>query len=365
MMTIENETKRRSKLTLGFTWALVALSLAFAGQARAADNEAENENQLEEAELEARLDEAQLRLEEAARQVAELSSQLIGDATVIALGSVREALAPRPMLGINIAAAGENGNAGVLVEGVVPDGPAAEAGIQRGDILVEIDGKSLEGGESGSGMRVLSDHMDEIESGVEMIVRYVRDGTSQTATVEPRNMDPIGMAFSMSGDWDFDFEDLESLEALEALEELEALAPHHPAGTKRYKFRLGHAAYWGDMELVTLTPELGEYFGAEEGILVVRAPGEEALQLQDGDVIVEIDGRKPTDPAHAMRILRSYDAGENLTLGIVRQKKRRSLDIDLPAPDLGAYQYYRRGSHPADGEIHDSRRIILGGPERT
>jgi len=34
---------------------------------------------------------------------------------------------------------------GVLVNEVVPDSPAARAGIQRGDILVEFDGKRLEG----------------------------------------------------------------------------------------------------------------------------------------------------------------------------------------------------------------------------
>ncbi len=362
MMIIERNTKRRSKLTLGLTWAFVALSLVLAGQARAAEDDA-----VTEAEIEARLEDAQLRLEEAARQVAELSSQLIGDATVIALSGVREALEPRPMLGVNIAPAGDNGDEGVLIEGVVPNGPADEAGIERGDVLVEIDARSLEGGERGNGVRILSEFMDGIDSGKSVVVRYVRDGQSLSTTVALKDMDPIGMAFSMSGDWDFDFEDLESLEALEALEELEALAPHHPGAAYRYKFRMGHAAYWGDMELVTLTPELGEYFGSEEGILVVRAPEEEALQLQDGDVIVEIDGRKPSDPAHAMRILRSYEAGETLQLGIVRKKKRRSLDIDLPEPDLGAYQRYRfrSGGRHSQVDADESRRIVVGAPEST
>src|SRR5437879_12133097 len=34
---------------------------------------------------------------------------------------------------------------GVLVSDIVPDSPAAKAGIQRGDVLVEFDGKRLEG----------------------------------------------------------------------------------------------------------------------------------------------------------------------------------------------------------------------------
>src|SRR5207249_294485 len=34
---------------------------------------------------------------------------------------------------------------GVLVSDIVPDSPAAKAGIQRGDVLTEFDGKRLEG----------------------------------------------------------------------------------------------------------------------------------------------------------------------------------------------------------------------------
>ena len=39
-----------------------------------------------------------------------------------------------------------------------------------------------------------------------------------------------------------------------------------------------------------------------------------AFKLEDGDVIQSIDGRKPEDGAHAMRILRSYKSGEKLTI---------------------------------------------------
>src|SRR2546430_13415861 len=40
-----------------------------------------------------------------------------------------------------------------------------------------------------------------------------------------------------------------------------------------------------DLELATLTPRLGSYFGSEKGVLVVRAPADGALKLEDGDVI--------------------------------------------------------------------------------
>ena len=46
-----------------------------------------------------------------------------------------------------------------------------------------------------------------------------------------------------------------------------------------------------------------------------------AFKLEDGDVIQTIDGRKPEDGAHAMRILRSYKSGEKLNLTVLRQRK--------------------------------------------
>jgi S1-C subfamily serine protease len=266
------------------------------------------------------------------------------------------------MLGVNIAAAGEDGDEGVLVQGVTPGSPADSADIQSGDVLVEIDGKSLEGGDSGNGVRTLSKHMKTVEVGQKVVLRIVRDGKQQSATVVTENMNPFQMVFNMSGDWDFD---LEGLDALEGLEDLEVLSHLGEGGAHAFNFRMGHAGYWGDMELVTLTPELGEYFGTGEGILVVRAPQEEALQLQDGDVIVDIDGRKPGDPAHAMRILRSYDGGESVKLGIVRKKKRRTLDIELPASDLGASYRTRPSGHPLHGQVEAERRVILKKPQST
>ena len=87
---------------------------------------------------------------------------------------------------------------------------------------------------------------------------------------------------------------------------------------------------WGDMELVQLNEGLGKYFGAESGVLVVSAPESSALKLEDGDVIRRIDGREPTSVRHAMRILGSYQAGERLEIEILREKKKQTLDIEIP-----------------------------------
>lgn len=75
----------------------------------------------------------------------------------------------------------------------------------------------------------------------------------------------------------------------------------------------GVGALFEGMELAEISPGLGQYFGTNQGVLVIRVPRDgEFLKLQDGDVILSIDGRVPEDGSHAARILRSYrPRGEN------------------------------------------------------
>jgi len=67
-----------------------------------------------------------------------------------------------------------------------------------------------------------------------------------------------------------------------------------------------------------------------EGLLVVKAPADSSLPLKSGDVILSIGGRKPTTVEHAMRILRSYDAGETVSIEIMRKQKRMTLAWKVP-----------------------------------
>jgi hypothetical protein len=84
------------------------------------------------------------------------------------------------------------------------------------------------------------------------------------------------------------------------------------------------------LEVTTLTPQLGHYFGTEKGVLVVRAPKNDAFKLQDGDVILSIDGREPTSGSHITRILSSYSPGESLTLKIMRDRKTQDMVVTRP-----------------------------------
>jgi hypothetical protein len=93
---------------------------------------------------------------------------------------------------------------------------------------------------------------------------------------------------------------------------------------------LGGHGRWAPLELVSVTPKLGQYFGTESGLLVVRAPESIGLPLEEGDVLLTIDGRTPENPGHAFRILDSYQPGEKVKLGVLRQRKRVSLEATIP-----------------------------------
>ena len=91
----------------------------------------------------------------------------------------------------------------------------------------------------------------------------------------------------------------------------------------------------GTMELTTLTPGLGHYFGTDHGVLVVRAPARGLLQLRGGDVILSIGGRVPASSSQAIRILTSYDPGEKIRLVILREHRRIDITATMPAAPPG------------------------------
>jgi S1-C subfamily serine protease len=68
----------------------------------------------------------------------------------------------------------------------------------------------------------------------------------------------------------------------------------------------------------------------KQGVLVVRAGANSPWKLQDGDVILAIDGREPDSAQHAGRILRSYQAGEKLALKVQRDRKAQTIEVTAP-----------------------------------
>src|SRR5512145_626418 len=200
---------------------------------------------------------------------------------------------------------------GARIEAVTPGGPAEKGGLKAGDVITRFSGTALGGApaeddhDSGPGMKLI-DLARGLDPGDTVKVEYRRGSESRRATLVAEELD---------GGW--------------ALPRRRSPSPGMwRMGPGEFNFSFGGP--WGGIELVELNPDLGEYFGAREGLLVVSAPRDSSLTLKGGDVISTIGGRKPSSPTQAMRILRSYDPGDTVSINVLRKRNRVTVTWIVP-----------------------------------
>lgn len=274
--------------------------------------------------LEQQLQAAREQLDESAREVADLSRQLYGGEA----GNVMSFVHAKPqgsMLGINISGAAAR-DEGVEVMGVSPGGPAERAGLKVGDVVVAVGGQALRSSGERTASAQLVEFMRTVEPGRAVKVDYLRGGKRLATTVTTVAAEPpvVRVIRERLGG---PFGDGMAFPGLEGL--------------------LGPERGFRSLELVPITPKLGAYFGTDRGLLVVRVAEGKGLPLEEGDVLQTIDGRTPENPGHAFRILRSYQPGEKVKLGVLRQRKQLVLEATMPAPDTaGAAPPRMRPSAP-------------------
>lgn len=281
-----------------------------------------------------RLEEARARLEQQASEVARLSSEL-GRNYAWNFNTFTDS--SRALLGVAVDNASGNRD-GAVVRNVSPGGGAEAAGIKAGDVITALNGESL--AKDGDPARALVEKMRSIEPDTRVKVDLLRDGRKMNLEVTARAA-PQAFAFAGPGVRVEQLrEQLGDLNERIRNERMRTAAPP-PAGTVRvepgrgdgaqtFSFLLDAGNRFGGMEFATVSDRLGDYFGVDSGVLVVRAGADAPYGLQDGDVILAIDGRTPTDAQHAGRILRSYQPGEKVKLRV--QRDRKAIDLDAAAP---------------------------------
>ena len=297
----------------------VTAMLLFGGQAAAQQEQAEVQRQLEvkEAEYAERLRSAEERMEQAARQIAELTRERLPQMMEI---ERRFAFSNKPMIGITIDSSDEpNPVEGVLIEGVTPGSAADDAGLRAGDIISSVNDQSMSAESSANANKLLFKFMSGVQEGNVLTIEYLRNGNIGKIDLSPR------VAESQSFAWSSDAPSIH----------VERI-PGVPNVIREFRIEGGFP--WGgnglgSMELVELNDGLGKYFGTDTGLLIVSAPESEAFKLEDGDVIQSIDGREPKDVRQALKILGTYEAGDSVKLGIMRDKKKRTLEIEIPESD--------------------------------
>jgi len=231
---------------------------------------------------------------------------------------------------------------GALLDAVTPGGPAADAGLRAGDIIVKFGTTPLavRMATARPGVKVpnpgfrLVELVAALQPNDTVAVEFRRGKDQKTVSVvtaaEPDNlavmvgpggdytwkMMPDGQAYSLG--------QADAERALDlTLRRSEMARAGAMSGGGAYRFALG--APMLDLELAPVNPQLGSYFGTTVGVLVVDVPDPAPLGLKAGDVVLSVDGRKVTAPGQLMRILGSYEPDETARLEVMRQKKRITL----------------------------------------
>jgi PDZ domain-containing secreted protein len=255
-------------------------------------------------------------------------------------GRAMATIAARPRFGITIdTRPRDTDKLGAYVTGVTPGGPAAKAGIRSGDIIAKVAGKAVTArGEESAGLRLI-EMIGELDAGKAVDVELRRGKDTKKVKVTPADDDTeffTGVtdggnlrSFSFAQGEPFG-RTMPSEMTIERMIPGEAIAVRPSIGTGSFSFTTTARGPLASLEMATLNAGLGSYFGTTDGVLIINAGEKQELGLIPGDVVTAVDGRKVTSPSQLMRILRTYEQGEEFKLQIMRQKRAESVTGKMP-----------------------------------
>ncbi len=193
---------------------------------------------------------------------------------------------------------------GALIEGVTSGSSAAQAGLQKNDVIVKWDGDPVESA------REMSRLIRETPAGRAVKLTAMRDGREVEVNVI------LGERTSIAGRVRL---------AQPALARLR-VRPEVRVSRLSDRRQLG-------VELQSMTPQLAEYFGLSKrsGALVIfvfaDSPASKA-GLKAGDVILSTGGETVENPMDVRRVLGDKSGGV-LEFKILRDKQEQTLSIQL------------------------------------
>ena len=208
---------------------------------------------------------------------------------------------------------------GALLGKIVPDSPAAKAGLKENDVVLEINGQGIEGTEQFRRM------IHEIPAGRTANLTVWRDGRSQNIKVTVGKHDAGNMKVFADGPKSFAFKmppmpAMPDLSGLEHLRSFSMISPGRPL--------LG-------IDAETLEGDFGNYFGAPngEGVLVrgvfASSPAAKA-GLKAGDVITSLNGERVRNASELREKLLTNREGKSIKLGVLRNKSGVTLNVEIP-----------------------------------
>jgi serine protease Do len=240
-------------------------------------------------------------------------------------------------LGVTVSDVDDGATPGVRVDDVARDSAAEKGGVREGDIVVEFDGERVRSA------RQLTRLVQETPDGRAVKMTVLRGGQRQTLDVTPQATE---FAWSREIGPEIRAEIERSLPRLREFRDLPEVGAFDFRfdgfpGT-RIRGRLG-------VQVETLSDQLAQYFGANEGGVLVSSvtadsPAAKA-GLKAGDVITKVNGTAVKDAPDVIRELAALGDDTAVTLDIVRDKKATTLKATLERPSQEPRR--RRSTRPA------------------
>lgn len=212
----------------------------------------------------------------------------------------------------------EDASEGAVVEQVRSENPAAAAGIESGNLIVEFDGERVRSA------RQLTWLVHETPAGRSVSATVVRDESCVSLSVAPaRGPGVMGILPD---------------EAVRALDDgvrdlryslrldLDRSEPYFDFGFTSRRGRLGAS-------VDTMSDQVADYFSVDGGGVLVTSVQDDSVAatvgLQAGDIITAIDDRVVDDVPAFRRRLAGVAPGEEIVISIVRDRVERSLTATL------------------------------------
>jgi serine protease Do len=211
---------------------------------------------------------------------------------------------------------------GVLLERIVPDSPAAKAGLKDNDVITEINGQRVEGAAQFRRM------IREIPAGRSVQFTVWRDGRAQTVSVTLGKSEDHANMWFKTAPRAFSFQ-LPKIEMPE-------VAPMPDMDMGDYAVLAGSRPRLG-IDAEDLNGQFGAYFGAPdgEGVLVrevnAGSPAEKA-GVKSGDVITSLNGERVRSLGDLREKLAGKRDEKTVKLGVVRNKAEVSVTVEMPPP---------------------------------
>jgi serine protease Do len=211
---------------------------------------------------------------------------------------------------------------GAEIKNVMDDSPAAKAGFQVGDVVLEYNGQRVEG------IDQLTRMVGETPAGRQVKIQVWRNGA--TTTLTPTLETSKTMVFSGNGgSWNMPEMRMPEI----------TIPPIPPMEIPRFSMSYQNPMLGITGESLGQQEQFAEFLGVKDGVLVKSvgkdSPAEKA-GIKAGDVIVKVDDSKVSSTREITSVLRSAKSKKTVTVIVVRNKKEMPITVTVESGSTGA-----------------------------